>query len=92
MDPRLLDDMFPGTTSDANLVCPKCEREHPGQYGSRCHCNQCGHEWGRYDMLNDIPRCMLETGETVYWNEEIELWVDLKTGNTYEPSEGDDEE
>jgi hypothetical protein len=89
IDPALLDDdvFYP---DGEPVKCRQCGNEGAAQYGSTYHCNQCGHEWKdirRWREDSDIPRCHLETGELVIWDEGRGLWVDPLTGDTYAPGE-----
>jgi predicted phage terminase large subunit-like protein len=72
------------------VKCSRCGNEGPAQSGSTYHCNQCGHEWKdirRWREDSDIPRCWLETGELLIWDEGRGLWVDPLNGDTYAPAD-----
>ena len=72
------------------IKCPQCGNEGAAQSGATYHCNQCGHEWKdirRWREDSDIPRCRLETGELLIWDEGRGLWVDPINGDTYAPRE-----
>jgi predicted phage terminase large subunit-like protein len=71
------------------LACPQCGQTGPAQYGRRCHCNRCEHEWERADPLSgkSSAQCQTEDGRILEWDEYRELWFDLETGETFEPGE-----
>ena len=87
IDPSLLDDDLLVAEGEP-IKCRGCGGTGAAQYGRTYHCNQCGHEWKdiRYwQQEEDIPRCRLETGELLAWDDGRGLWVDVVNGDTYPP-------
>ncbi|MGA2103356.1 MAG: phage terminase large subunit [Candidatus Sulfotelmatobacter sp.] len=90
IDPGLLDEDL--LTEGRPPACPECNKGGPAQYGSTCHCSQCGHKWKdiRYWRQDpDIPRCWVDD-ELLVFDESRGLWVDPVDGATYEPASEDD--
>jgi hypothetical protein len=86
IDPSLLYDDDPFENVPA--ICCECGNDGPAQYGRGFHCNQCGHEWKDIRYWRDdpsIPRCQMEGGEILLWDEGRGFWVDLVNGETYPP-------
>lgn len=87
LDPSLLDDDLLVPEGEP-IKCRRCGSTGPARYGRRYHCNQCGHEWKDIRLWRqetDIPRCRLESGELLVWDEGREVWVDVVNGDTYCP-------
>jgi predicted phage terminase large subunit-like protein len=89
IDPAFLDDdvFYP---EGEPVKCRQCNNQGAAQYGSTYRCNQCGYEWKdirRWRQDSDIPRCWLETGDLLIWDEGRGLWVDPLNGDTHAPEE-----
>jgi len=82
----MLDDLDPDADSGGPPTCPQCQSKGPAQYGRTCHCNQCGCEWNRIDpFAEEVVRCQTANGDILELDEQLGLWVDPRTGATYEP-------
>ena len=83
----MLEDVAEELAADGPIVCPQCQKPRPAQYRYTCHCYQCGHQWELPDPFSnkDVETCTLADGRVLEWDERLELWVDPKTFETFEP-------
>ncbi len=90
IDPSLFDDDL--LVPEGEIIkCRNCDNTGAAQYGRTYHCNHCGHEWKdiRYwQYEEDIPRCQLETGELLVWDDGRASWVDVVNGDRYPEGPG----
>jgi predicted phage terminase large subunit-like protein len=87
IDPSLWDDDLLVAEGEP-VKCRLCGATNPAQYGRTYRCTQCGYEWKDvrfWQQELEIPRCELETGEILVWDDGHGRWVDPANGDTYAP-------